>query len=50
MIDILEDLGLVVIDRSVKPYQVRLSDLGKKFILLLAKHKPPEIIKSIMEG
>lgn len=49
IIDILEDLGLVDIDKSVRPYQVRLNELGKRFISLLAKHKPSEIMKSIME-
>lgn len=48
--DILEDFGLVNVDRTVKPYQVRLSELGRKFIPFLAKHTPPEIVKSIVEG
>lgn len=48
IIDVLEDLGLVDIDRSIRPYQVRLSDLGKKFIPRLAQDKPPELLKIIM--
>jgi uncharacterized protein (UPF0262 family) len=49
VIDILEDLGLVDVDRTIKPYQVRLSELGKRFIPFLAKHNPSEIVKSILK-
>jgi hypothetical protein len=48
IVDVLEDIGLVDIDRSIRPFQIHISDLGKKFIPLLTDVKPPELMKTIV--
>jgi hypothetical protein len=49
-IDNIEELGLVKLDRSFKPYQVELTDIGRKFFSLLKIHKADEIIKTAIDN
>lgn len=44
-IDAMEDSGLVVLDRTVRPYQVENSDLGNDLLNISSKHDLPGILK-----